>query len=333
MTPSNCMHCLEIDLHNICNARCPLCHFRTNYPEALKTRQALGREFLERTLERHYFDRIHLAGDLGEPTLSPHILPVIRFLAERDPSVFICVNTHGCTKDHEFWRSLAEALPRRHEVVFAIDGLADTYSIYRVGLDFERTLGNAAAFIAAGGIASWSFIKFRHNQHQIQQARQRVRDGVCGLSSARQLCRGRRAPGADDYVGNHQRIAALAASGTVRVVPKLFPYIQADKTLYPCTPSTCGRYDSNMEYDFSQLDLGTRSLAECLNALPSYCRAMQETYPLTCIRRCGELPEPDRAQGAEIGYGRRFIPDPQASGGGPLLSPITPEDVVAGSRG
>jgi hypothetical protein len=305
------MQHLEIDLHNICNAQCPLCHFRTNYPEALKTRQSLDCEFLERVLNGSYFERVHLSGDLGEPTLSPHILPVIQFLVKRDPAVFICINTHGGARDHDFWRSLARELPRRHEVVFAIDGLADTYAIYRVGLEFERTLGNAAAFIAAGGIASWSFIKFRHNQHQLPEARRLAREmGFATFHERESYAETTAFPRADDYVDNHARIAALGASGTIQVTPKLFPYIQADRTLYPCAQSNCGRYDSKMKFDFDLLDLRTRSFAECLEALPSYCRAMQETYPLTCIRRCGEFAEADRARGAEIGYGRRFLPKP-----------------------
>ncbi len=299
-------HSLEIDLYNVCNARCPLCHFRTHYPEALKTRQELDRDFLENALADFTFERIHLTGDLGEPTLSPHILQVLHFLRERDPNVFICINTHGSTKTEAFWRELATALPRSHEVVFAIDGLEDTYSIYRVGLRFKKTIANARAFIDAGGIAGWSFIKFKHNQHQLAEARTRAAAmGFATFHARESYAEDETILRADDYVDNHDETAALAQAGAVTVVPKLFPYIQADGTLYSCTQSNCGRYDEKIDFDFDRLDLKSRTLADCLAALPDYCTVMQQTYPLTCARRCGEFDQTERPRGAEIGYGRR----------------------------
>ena len=61
-------------------------------------------------------------------------------------------------------------MPKQHRVVFALDGLADTHHLYRVGTRFEDIIDNAKAFILAGGIAEWVFIKFKHNEHQVKQA-------------------------------------------------------------------------------------------------------------------------------------------------------------------
>jgi MoaA/NifB/PqqE/SkfB family radical SAM enzyme len=56
-------------------------------------------------------------------------------------------------------------------VAFALDGLEDTHHLYRVGTRFEDVIENAKTFMAAGGIAEWVFIKFKHNEHQVEQAR------------------------------------------------------------------------------------------------------------------------------------------------------------------
>jgi hypothetical protein len=55
-------------------------------------------------------------------------------------------------------------------VVFALDGLADTHSLYRVGTNYDLILKNAKTFIDAGGIAEWMFIRFKHNEHQVSAA-------------------------------------------------------------------------------------------------------------------------------------------------------------------
>jgi hypothetical protein len=64
-------------------------------------------------------------------------------------------------------------MPEKHVVVFALDGLEDTHHLYRVGTMYERVVHNAKLFIDAGGIAEWVFIKFKHNEHQVEEAESR----------------------------------------------------------------------------------------------------------------------------------------------------------------
>ena len=64
----------------------------------------------------------------------------------------------------------------RLRVVWGIDGLEDTNHIYRVGAKWEKIINNAKAFIDAGGIASWQFIEFEHNKHQIEEAKQLAKE-------------------------------------------------------------------------------------------------------------------------------------------------------------
>jgi sulfatase maturation enzyme AslB (radical SAM superfamily) len=56
--------------------------------------------------------------------------------------------------------------------VFAIDGLEDTHSLYRVDTNFDKIIDNAYDFIQAGGRAEWSFIRFKHNEHQVAKVKQ-----------------------------------------------------------------------------------------------------------------------------------------------------------------
>ncbi len=300
---------LELDLINVCNARCPLCHFRNNYPESLETTAQLTREFLEQALDGARPERVFLAGDLGEPTLSPHLFSVLEYFVETNPSVCVVMNTNGCTKTHDFWRKLARRLPECHEVVFALDGLEDTYATYRVGLDFERTIGNAKAFIAAGGRASWGFIEFQHNAHQLEEAQRRAHElGFFAFRRRDSYDESTEIRRADNYEDNHEEIEELWRSGSVNVTPKVFPYIQADGTVYPCCESNSGRYDPKVQFDFDSIDAGKKNLTECMQSLPEYCRMMQSTYPLTCFRRCGDFPESVSKQGFEIGFGRKTGP-------------------------
>lgn len=73
----------------------------------------------------------------------------------------------------DWWSRIA---PLLGECVFAIGGLQDTHSLYRRGTDFKTVLRNAQAFIRAGGTATWAFVIFKHNEHQVEEARRLSRE-------------------------------------------------------------------------------------------------------------------------------------------------------------
>lgn len=57
-------------------------------------------------------------------------------------------------------------------VVFAIDGLKDTNHLYRRNTNWELIMQSVSSFINAGGKATWAYLIFEHNQHQVEEARE-----------------------------------------------------------------------------------------------------------------------------------------------------------------
>jgi len=57
-------------------------------------------------------------------------------------------------------------------VIFGIDGIGGTSSVHRRNTDYNKVIRNATAYILAGGKAKWDFIVFKHNEHQVNMARQ-----------------------------------------------------------------------------------------------------------------------------------------------------------------
>jgi MoaA/NifB/PqqE/SkfB family radical SAM enzyme len=91
-------------------------------------------------------------------------------------NIRIDIHTNGSARNKRWWQNLAKSLPKNHMVQFGIDGLADTHALYRVGTVFEKIIENACAYIEAGGKARWNFITFKHNEHQLEVARQTAKD-------------------------------------------------------------------------------------------------------------------------------------------------------------
>jgi hypothetical protein len=92
-------------------------------------------------------------------------LKIFKYLRDTNSGIFLNMSTNGSGRNSEYWTDLAKL---DVHVWFALDGLEDTHSIYRIGTDWKRIINNAKTFINAGGKAHWEMIIFRHNEHQVE---------------------------------------------------------------------------------------------------------------------------------------------------------------------
>ena len=96
------------------------------------------------------------------------IIPICNYFKKINPKVVIGAHTNGSLRKKSDYTDLAKII---NFMAFGIDGLSDTNHIYRKHTNFSKIIENAKAFIAAGGYAEWDYIVFRHNQHQVEEAR------------------------------------------------------------------------------------------------------------------------------------------------------------------
>lgn len=171
---------LHIELTERCNAHCPMCgRFDTDGDEIA---YLAGREI---TLDRlrayvpvkalRELGIVRLCGNFGDPAAARDALPICEWLRSKHPGLSLQLHTNGSLRSPEWWFDLGRLFRgAKDAVVFGIDGLDDTHHVYRRGTSFERIMANAACFIRGGGRAHWTYLVFRHNEHQIDEARRRA---------------------------------------------------------------------------------------------------------------------------------------------------------------
>jgi hypothetical protein len=172
---------IHLEITNNCQASCPMCSRNINggldNPLIKITNWTLD-EF-KHIMNKDVLEQIgyyYFCGNFGDPMLNNDLIDMCAYVTETAPTVGVSIHTNGSLRSEDWWRNLAKSMPQNHAVVFALDGLEDTHHLYRVGTDFNKIINNAKAFMEAGGIAHWVFIRFKHNEHQVEEARQMAKD-------------------------------------------------------------------------------------------------------------------------------------------------------------
>jgi hypothetical protein len=117
-----------------------------------------------------------MCGAYGDPALTRDLVDIVSYVRAASPNCLITMYTNGGIRSAGWWERLAAALGKPARVIFAIDGIGETNAFYRRGVDFDKTIENARAFINAGGDARWEFLVFRHNEHELDACRKMSAD-------------------------------------------------------------------------------------------------------------------------------------------------------------
>jgi len=164
---------VHLEISSLCNASCSWCP-RTfwgyphngGYPELNLTLDNAKKIFTSEFLKQ--LTSIRINGNFGDIVMNPDGVEIVEYFRNNNKDLIIEISTNGGARNTDFWSRLAKTDAR---IKFALDGLTDTHHLYRQNTLFETVIKNAQTVIDAGGHAIWKMIKFKHNQHQIDECR------------------------------------------------------------------------------------------------------------------------------------------------------------------
>lgn len=172
----NQLRSIHLEITNNCQAGCPMCsrniHGGLENP-LLKLNSWTIEDFMT-IMTPEVLDQVdsyYFCGNFGDPLLNNDLIQMVQYSKNTAPNTGIRIHTNGSLRNKQWWQELAAALPDNHRVIFALDGLQGTHELYRIDTSFDKVIENAVAFIEAGGTAEWAFIRFKHNEHQVDEAR------------------------------------------------------------------------------------------------------------------------------------------------------------------
>lgn len=178
---------LQFDLTTYCNASCGGC---VRNQEGGPVQPWLEMSHFDVDIWNRMFaedtrgwaiDELVLNGSWGDAMMHPKIEQMIDTFTHYHPESRISIATNGSIRSTDFWSRFAKVMnwSRGHVVQWAVDGLADTHSLYRRGTDFDKIIENMKAFNDAGGNSKMIVTLFDYNVHQIEDLEQVAKDAGC----------------------------------------------------------------------------------------------------------------------------------------------------------
>jgi len=167
---------IHFEITSRCQAKCPMCirNYHGGIKNPLLKLTDWSLEDFKKIATAEVLNQIngyYMCGNFGDPIINDDLIEMIDYSANVNPQLNIRIHTNGSARTTKWWAKLAKTMPKTHKVIFAIDGLEDTHSLYRIGTSYNKIIENAIAFIKNGGTAEWCFIKFKHNEHQVDEAK------------------------------------------------------------------------------------------------------------------------------------------------------------------
>ena len=194
---------LHIELSTHCNAACPLCIRYYEQTDVVRPDMPLVSISLE-TFKKYFsvdfiknLKRLLYCGTRGDPIMAKDCFEIIEYVYSLNPNCEQVVHTNGGIRSENFWTKmgvLSSQSNRNLKVVFSIDGLEDTNHLYRRNVDWTRLMRNVKAYMNNGGYGIWEMLLFKHNEHQVDEARSLAMDTLY-----MQEYRPKRPAGFDDF--------------------------------------------------------------------------------------------------------------------------------------
>lgn len=169
---------LHLEITEKCQAGCPFCprHTADGKIHPLITNAEITLEKARAYFSKDFIRQIrkmYMCGNYGDPIIARDTLEVYELFRYNNKRMGLDMHTNGGARTSDWWKDLAYVFHNDvSAVVFSFDGLEDTNHIYRKNVNWDICMQSAEAFIKAGGNAVWSFIVFKHNEHQVEEARE-----------------------------------------------------------------------------------------------------------------------------------------------------------------
>lgn len=288
----------HIEPTNICTLKCPRCSrtkFIEKFPSRWKNKQ-LNLNHLKSFLNIEIKNKIFtLAGDYGDPIYYNDLIELIKWIKEQ--GAYISLHTNGSYKTKSWWQELVSYLDYTDQIIFAIDGVPENFTKYRINADWP-SIKTAIEVVAKKAYTIWQFIPFAYNIDCIKEAEQLSKDlgmdEFVILKSSRWDSLNDPLRPSDSFIaGNDREIKFVENIRAEEISPRCKNlnqdhFISADGYYMPCCYT--GNHNFYFKTEFyknrEKYDISKTTLTEVLVNTQNFYDTLEKEKPIHCIYNC-----------------------------------------------
>lgn len=291
----------HIEPTNICTLKCPRCSrtkFIEQFPSKWKNQQ-LNLEHLKSFVDVPLKDKLfRLCGDYGDPIYYDRLVELVQWVKENGAS--IALHTNGSYKTSSWWEELTSYLDKNDTVVFAIDGVPENFTNYRVNADWD-SIESGIKVATKVTKTVWQYIPFSYNVNDIATAKQLSQD--LGFTEFK-LLQSSRWDSADDllrpannFINSHDKEIRFRQNDKAdAIIPNCKitnseHFITAEGFYAPCcyVPNHNFYYKTEFYKNKSSYDISKTTLTQVLQRTESFFDSIEENKPAYCVYHCPKL--------------------------------------------
>ena len=288
----------HIEPTNICTLKCPRCSrtkFIEQFPSKWKNQQ-LNLEHLKSFIDIPLDGKaISLCGDYGDPIYYDQIFDLVQWIKQNGATVSL--HTNGSYKTKSWWQELTSYLDKNDTVVFAIDGVPENFTEYRINADWDSIkIGIEETTKIAKTV--WQYIPFNYNINSIAPAEQLSQ--LLGFTEFRLVQSSRwesmddtYRPPADYIIKHDKEIKFQKNLRSQNISPRCKQtnsdhFITADGFYAPCchVPNHNFYYKSEFYKDRENYDISKTTLTQILARTNNFYNNLETNKPIYCIYNC-----------------------------------------------
>lgn len=164
---------LHIELTNKCTLKCARCA-RTTFIDQFGTSKWKNSDISLDALQKFIDIDLHsvtvsLCGNYGDPIYHNEFVNIIQWFKHKGANLLIFTN--GSYKTINWWQEVAKVLTNNDTVLFAIDGVPENFTQYRVNADWDSIQQGIRVLADSDCRVIWKYIPFSFNEEDIDRAR------------------------------------------------------------------------------------------------------------------------------------------------------------------
>jgi MoaA/NifB/PqqE/SkfB family radical SAM enzyme len=164
---------LHIEPTNMCTLKCPRCsrtEFINQFPGKWKN-QNLNLEHLKSFLDIDLRNKkIIICGNYGDAIYYNQLFDMVDYF--KNAGAVVSISTNGSYKTAEWWKELSSRLDKKDKIIFAIDGVPENFTQYRINADWP-SISDAINVLRHSEVKlSWQYILFSYNEGSVDAAKQ-----------------------------------------------------------------------------------------------------------------------------------------------------------------